>query len=249
MKYKLKSRPSIPKLASGSQMPATSVIGAASSMASTLVDLLPDASAGNGITYQSQGKSIGKGALAGAASGATIGSVVPGIGTAIGAGVGALVGGLGGLISSTKEKKQAEKQSAVITRQKGSVQDKLSQQYYASVPAYKSVAYGKNGMKIAQNQDERKSAFMSDTVPTSEEKAVVLSGQRHSEKGKFGNGNPGINEKGEKIVEVEKGELLLTIDQTQVIESLVSAYKNNPSPAILIQLGKEFQRFVQSAKK
>ena len=55
---------------------------------------------------------------------------------------------------------------------------------------------------------------------------VIISGARHHEKNSLGdNGVPVIDQSGEKVFEVEKGELILTKDVTNKIESFLSKYK------------------------
>ncbi len=250
-KYKLKSSSLLPKLASGSVVPGTQlstnstpspsaagVVSSAAGVLSTALDFLPDKEAGQGISYPSPTKVIGKGVLSGAATGASLGSVVPGIGTAIGAGVGALAGGIMSAIGSNRQKKEALARQKAITEENGKKQDRLSASFYSSVPGYTPIAYGKQGM-----------AMPGEKADETAEKAQVLEGQRHSEKGVLGKGNPGLDEQGQKVVEVERGELLLTLAQSQALDNLRDAYRKTPSEKTLFELGKQFQAFVKSVKK
>jgi hypothetical protein len=68
--------------------------------------------------------------------------------------------------------------------------------------------------------------------------AVILGGQRHGEgQGELGEGNPVVDEQGEKVAETEREELLLTIAQTEQVEALVGQYDKSKDPALLSQLG------------
>ncbi len=234
------------KLGSGSQIPATqsassvnaSTIGAAAGILSSAVDLFPEEQTPAGVSYTGVGKSVAKGALSGAATGASLGSLVPGIGTAIGAGVGALAGGVVSAIGASKAKKQALAQQAAIQRQEGEKMNALSAAFYSKIPGFSYTAYGKEGMQIPGQEGK-----------SGEETAVILSGQRHSEKGPLGNGNPGVDQQGQKIVEVEKNELLLTTEQTKTIESLIDSYTASTSDDILYQLGSQMKEYLLTSKR
>lgn len=75
---------------------------------------------------------------------------------------------------------------------------------------------------------------------------VIVTGSRHHEQNALGDkGVPVIDKKGEKIFEVEKGELILTKDATEKIETLFETYKKvevdeNKAHDVLKKLGTYF---------
>lgn len=241
-----------PKLASGSAIPTPANQSASGSGATTagalaagagilsgiLENIVPEKQLGEAV-YTPVGATTAQGVLKGAAAGASIGSIVPGIGTAIGAGVGALAGGVMGLMGGNKAKKQAEKQYRLSRMYAAQKTDAQAAQTYQALPGNTHTPYMQPGGKLGQGK-------MYPYIQYTAQEAVLLGGQRHHQKGEWGKGNPGVTNSGEKVVEVEKGELLLTTPQTQDLENLIQAYQTQPSAAILRDIGGYMQAIVKN---
>jgi hypothetical protein len=250
-----------PKLVSGSTIPQTSTSsaggaggGAAGGIISMGADLVgkgidefvPDKNMRYGISYRPVGATVGKSAAKGAAMGAAVGSVVPGIGTAIGAAVGGVGGAVVGLIKGNKEKKKAEEAVRKMDEISAKAYDRQSQAAYSALPSSSMgfSAYGKNGMMIPKAYNFGPISYLK------EGGAIILGGQRHSQEGKLGKGNPGIDtETGEKLVEVEAKEMLLTMDQSDKVHNLMEQYYENPSDDVLFDLGSVARDILLTAKK
>lgn len=75
--------------------------------------------------------------------------------------------------------------------------------------------------------------------------AVILGGYRHHEKNELGDkGNPIVNNKGEKVAETEREELLMSKEQTNRIESLHLLCKLNPNENNYFKLGEEVRKII-----
>jgi hypothetical protein len=152
------------------------------------------------------------------AAGAKIGGPM---GLAIGAGVGMTAGMVSGFVNGKKDKAEAE--SLFKTNMSGALnkQAKESRANYGSLGSYKSRSYS-NGGSIADG------------------KAVIMGGKLHKD-----GGNPIVNaEDGQKIAETEREELLLTSEQTDLVDEYVLKFENEKSNTILEQLGRKFQNIL-----
>lgn len=257
----LHQRKPTPKLISGSIIPPTTTtgmsgsspmggggqggagaVGAIAGVAAMGVDaMVGDKNTRYGLSYKPVGAVAAKSALKGAATGASIGSVIPGIGTAVGAVVGGVIGGVTGFIKGKKDKEKIEKQVKQLDVANAKATDMQSEQFYNNLPTMQNVGYGKKGMMIPGYKMG---------VPAYEKGAVILAGQRHKEEGELGNGNPGIDaETGEKVVEVEAKEMLLSSEQSDKIHNLIEQYYQSQNEDVLFDLGSVARSIVLNAKK
>lgn len=260
MYYPVKNKP---KLASGSAIPVTTatqgsgnnaignnsneggigpgMFSMAAQIGSTAIDqFVPDRNQRYGLSYKPVGAQVGKGALSGAAKGAAIGSIIPGVGTAVGAVVGGALGAVSGLIKGKKEKKAVEKQVDQLDQQSAVITDRQSQLAYNSLPTQGFTAYARKGGMIPGGFGYR--------IQSAEKGAVILGGQPHKSEGNFGKGNPGLDQNGQKVVEVEAKEMLFTLEQSEKIHNLIEQYWQNPSEDILFDLGSLARSIINNVK-
>ncbi len=73
---------------------------------------------------------------------------------------------------------------------------------------------------------------------------VILGGLKHSQQGAISNGNPGIGDTGEKEIEVEESEFLMSKSDSTQLESLVAQYDKDKSDKTLAALGKLMQKAI-----
>jgi len=178
---------------------------------------------GYGASYQGVGaKSIGTG-LQMAGSLGMAGSKIGGpLGLAVGAGVGMVAGSISGFVNGKKDKAQAESDFKTNMSASLNKKSKESRSNYGSLGSYKSQSYANGGSLNSAG------------------KAVIMGGKLHKD-----GGNPIVtSEKGEKIAETEREELLLSSKQTSEIEQLISSYDKKNLNNTLETLGKRVQEIL-----
>ena len=240
------ARRPVPEMVSGSALPGiggasaktglkgaggAGMVGQVAAVGELAVDAIaPDKELRYGLGYKPVGASAAKSGLKGAAMGASLGSVIPGVGTAVGAVVGGAIGLIGGAVKGRKEKKMVLGEVARRDVFAGQEYDRASQSLFSKMASYKDAAYAGHGMALPGMR-------AGGSLPGS---AVILGGQSHRQSGRHGAGNPGIDaHTGEKVVEVEARELLLTDRQTQRVNHLITMHQRDgaDSEQHLFELG------------
>ena len=227
----------VPKMVSGSFLPklkgagGAGMVGQVAAIGELAVDAVaPDKELRYGLGYKPVGASAAKSGLKGAAMGASLGSVIPGVGTAVGAVVGGAIGLIGGAVKGRKQKGMVLGEVGRRDAVAGQEYDRASQSLFSKMASYKDAAYAGQGMALPGMR-------AGGSLPGS---AVILGGQSHRQSGKHGAGNPGIDaHTGEKVVEVEARELLLTDRQTQRVNHLITMHQKDggDSEEHLFELG------------
>ena len=224
---------------------AAGIMGGASALATDAIDAFSKGPVTNtwGIAKQNNSANEAESTLGGFASGAAAGS-------ALGP-WGALAGGLaGGLMGFFKGKKQAKKDDKTY---KDNTQ-MAYEDYNQKAAAQQYAAMGKAGAKLsimknikgaktnAVSWHGRKFKFKDGgKLDKVGEVNVIPSGTLHKEKNNLGEkdkGLPIIDEKGNKMFEVEREELILRLSATKDVEGRVEAYKKTHNVSHLIELGK-----------
>ena len=224
---------------------AAGIMGGASALATDAIDAFSKGPVTNtwGIAKQNDSAGEAKSALGGFSSGAAMGS-------ALGP-WGALAGGIaGGLLGFFKGKKQAKKDDKTY---KDNTQ-MAYEDYNQKAAAQQYAAMGKAGIKLSimKNIKGSKTNAVSwhgrkfkykdgGKLDKVGEVNVIPSGTLHKEKNNLGEkdkGLPIIDEKGNKMFEVEREELILRLSTTKEVEARVEAYKKTHNVRHLIELGK-----------
>lgn len=224
---------------------------AATGIATGAIDIFSKPTQANtwGIEKKNYSADTAKSALQGlgkgAATGAAIGSIIPGWGTAVGAVVGGLVGGISGLLKGRKQAK-ADK-----TQYKDSTQASY-EDYNQKAASQQYAAMGKAGVKLAVMKEvkgsktnaisyKKRKFKIGGKLDKVGEVNVIPSGTLHKENNNLGEkdkGIPIIDEKGNKMFEVEREELILRLSATQVAEDHIKAFKKTNNVRHIVELGK-----------
>jgi hypothetical protein len=227
------------------------IAGAATDIATGAIDQFSKPTQTNtwGIEKKNYSADTAKSAIGGlgkgAATGAAIGSIIPGWGTAVGAVVGGLIGGIGGLLKGKKQAKIDKTQYKDQTQ--ASYED-----YNQKAAAQQYAAMGKAGAKLAIMKKIKESKTNAISYKSRKFKVggkldkvgevnVIPSGTLHKEKNNLGEkdkGLPIIDEKGNKMFEVEREELILRLSATKVAEDHVKSFKKTHNVRHMIELGK-----------
>ena len=230
---------------------AAGAIGGAAALATDAIDAFSKPLVSNtwGIEKQNNKANTAKSALSGAASGAgmgaSIGSLAGPIGTAIGTVAGGLIGGITGLLKGKKKAKADDKQYKDSTQA-------AYEDYNQKAAAQQYAAMGKAGAKLAIMKKVKESKTNAISYKSRKFKVggkldkvgevnVIPSGTLHKEKNNLGEkdkGLPIIDEKGNKMFEVEREELILRLSATKVAEDHVKSFKKTHNVRHMIELGK-----------